>query len=118
MGMDEEIKAFRKIVVNLLEVEEIDAGTPIASLTLPKSLFMDAVRTLKKGASLTEGELLLLGKEFLSVLDEKSVEIPDKDRNFFLGKNLKKKKGKKDWKTAEIWRGAFGHEKRQPRDAV
>ncbi|MBL7155228.1 MAG: hypothetical protein ISS88_01860 [Candidatus Portnoybacteria bacterium] len=116
MNIDEEIKTFRKIVNDLLDVKEAATETLIGSLALPKSLFMDAVHMLKRGAFLTEEEILLLAKEFLSVLDEREVEIPEKDRDYFLGKKLRKKKGKKDWKTAEIWRGAYGHEKNQPRD--
>lgn len=115
MGMDEEIKAFRRIANDLLNmaIEEIGSNVLLA----PRTLFSIVISTLRRGSSLSRNEMLLLMKEFLSVLDEKPVRISDKDRNFFLGKNLKKKP-REDWKTAEILRGAFGHEKRQPRDAV
>jgi len=114
MNISEEIKVFRIIIGNLLDIE-IDGGEPTGLLAL-RALCATAIHALKRGSFLTDGDIILLGKEFLSVLDEKEIIISKKNRDYFLGKNLKKKK-RKDWKTEIVWKGAVAHEKRQPRDA-
>ncbi len=117
MNIIDEIQAFRIIAIDLLWMETADGKSP--GLIAPRALFSSAVHALKRGTSFSKEEILLLMKEFLSVLDEKKIEIPDKDRNYFLGKNLKRRKKKPaNWITPEVMRGAFGHEKRQPRDAI
>jgi len=112
MNIYDEIRAFRKIANDLLDVaiEEIDPETRVG-LFASRALFASAIHTLKRGTSLSKREMLLLMKEFLSVLDERPIEIPDKDRDYYLRKNLKKKP-RGDWKTQKIWQGAFAHEKR------
>jgi len=107
--IEEEREAFRKIVQRLLDEEEITGEIP-TKLALPRSLFLSAVHMLKRGRYLTRDDILFLAREFLSVLNGRKITITKKDSDFFLGKNIKKKKS--DWKTKNVWKGAFAHEKR------
>jgi len=115
MDIDEEMKAFRKIAKDLLEIEIINEISP--GLLTPRALFASAVHALKRGDSLNKGEISLLAKEFLSVLDEKNVEIPDRDRDYFSGDKTNEKKEGKSWITQHVIRQSFGHEIKQPKDA-
>ncbi len=89
---DEEINNFKEIVRDLLRVEvKEEAGQP-NRCELPRTLFTSAVRSYRKGKSISTGEIYLLARVFLSVLDEDGIVIEKKDRKYFLGGSPDEKK--------------------------
>ena len=114
--MDEKIKeAFKTIVEVLIEIETKGVSASGLVLTCPHAVFKDALATLEEKINAREAIEGGLGNIFLQVLEDNLIKIREKDKDYFLGKNLKKKKA--DWITRKVMRGAFGHEKNQPRDA-
>jgi hypothetical protein len=114
MAIYEEIEAFRKIINDLINIE-IDEDVPL-KLLAPRALCANAIHMLKRGSYLTNGDIFLLNREFLSVLDEREISISRKARDYFSGKGILKK-DRSGWITDKLRRGAWGHEKRQPPDA-
>ncbi len=114
MTINKEIEAFRKITEDLLDIEIENEGS--FGLLAPRALCATAIHELKRGSFLTDGDIFLLNREFMSILDKKNVSVSQKNRDYFLGKNLSEKKNR-DWITEEVKKGAYGHEKNQPRDA-
>lgn len=119
--MDEKIKgAFKKIVEDLTEIAKAESegiSDPDYLLLYPRSVFMDALAMLKEEISVGEAIDKGLGNIFLQVIDDSSAEIRKRDRSFFLEKKKKNNKERASWITQKVLRGAYGHEKNQPRDA-
>ena len=118
--MDEKIKeAFKKIAEVLIGVEAKSVSASGFVLPCPRAVFKDALATTLEGKiSAREAIEDGLGIVFIQVLEDNHIETKEKDKNYFLGKNLKKQRKQATWITPEVIRGAFGHEKSQPRDAI
>jgi len=102
------VVAFKKIVRRVLDSEREEGVGQLNKCEWPRNLFSSAVHMLRRGESLSEDEIRLLAKEFLSVLDENKIAISDRDRNFFSssgsnnGINEKKKGGRSPLSSSPV----------------
>lgn len=119
--MDEKIKeAFKEIVESLIEMikSEIEGiSGPGCILFYPRSVFMDALGMFEKKISVKEAIDEGLGNIFIQALDNSTIKTRKKDRSFFLTKKKRNKK-RANWITPKVMEEAFGHGKRQPKDAI